>query len=225
MTKEEFPNRGDAFRHRSRRFIVVWLLGALFPIIATRVARADLLARHIDQSQYFICHQRDEWIYNVISTVGDGPPRKKTQRCQIGAEIQVNGKRYFRRMTDGQCTSLVRRDSTGVYSLEQPAKPEPDEQRIIAEERIASFPLKIGNTWLGNKYAPPVTMTLLGVETVRINAALYRKCIRIERRQANMPNMVEEEWEAPAVGMIKRVVRYSGGGKITLTLKQYKPGK
>jgi hypothetical protein len=143
---------------------------------------------------------------------------------KIEGLVEKDGKNYFRLRTwseglprNWDYAKLVRKDEKAVYSL--------DEGVVGAAEQIEfALPLKIGSSWQWTVGSTVMTDIVEGLETVEISGKIYKNCFHIKRTSAD-DSIVEDYWQAPGVGDLKSMNVFGDGGKITLTLKEFKPGK
>jgi hypothetical protein len=166
----------------------------------------------------------DEWTMGATVVSATGHALECIARRQIEGAVERDGKIYFRSRstmegmpTKVEITKLVRKDEKGFFSIEEAKKGAVEQTEIV-------LPLKVGNTWKRTMGSTSVTDTVIGVESVSISGKTYDKCYRIRSVTADN-SLTEDFWQAPHVGDVKSVITYGSGAKITLTLKEFKPGK
>jgi hypothetical protein len=136
--------------------------------------------------------------------------------------VQKNGKTYFRDhfllpLLEMDFTKLVRRDDKGAYSMDA-------DKGDAVEQTEAIFPLKVGASWQDMSDGRTMTTTIIGFESVEIAEKTYGKCCHL-RTTTSDGNYTADDWEAPGLGEVKSEVVFKNGLKVTLTLKQFTPGK
>ncbi len=108
----------------------------------------------------------------------------------------------------------MRRDSTAWTHADKAAK----------EQAEVVSPLKVGQSW--ERIAGPTTVknVVVALETVTINEKTYDNCFHIRSTSADS-SVTEDFWEAPKIGSVKSEILYGSGGKISLTLREFKAGR
>ena len=165
-----------------------------------------------------------EWIMDVTFQAPDGTISKGTARRKTEEIVEKDGKIFYRSRSSiegggyprQEYTKLVRKDATGFYSIdERSAKP--------IEEIEVVLPLEVGKSWKTKGGPMTATHTVVAKETVKIGERTYDNVFKI-RIVSDDGKYVEDYWEAPEVGNIKAEIMVQGG-KITLTLREFKPGE
>jgi len=165
----------------------------------------------------------NEWTMDAVMTSPTGEVTKATARRKTGATEERSGKVYHRVLTAMEgpypmsYTKLNRKDETGYYTLD-PRDPNAKEQAEVV------LPLKIGSSWKRTSGPMNLTDTVVALEDVAVNGKTYEKCYHI-RVTSSDGNYTEDYWEAPNVGSVKSEIVYGNGGKITLTIREFKPAK
>ncbi len=153
----------------------------------------------------------------------DGKETRGTAEQRVDGTITRDGQVYHRLVTtlspDGlppyTSTRLMRKTPTALYSI-------PLENPDAKEEVEIQLPLKLGSTW-DTKHPQLRTHTVTAKETVIIGDKTFKDCFKISTRSKD-GTYQEDFWEAPGIGSIKAEI-VSPGMKITLTLRDFKPGK
>jgi hypothetical protein len=168
-----------------------------------------------DQIRYLLVHPGDDWVYDGTLRKG-GFSMKTTLHRRIGEKVSVNGKEYFRAydtVPAGSASELLRRDETGLYSLEDGG---------TEEQPYGLLPWKPGQTWTTRRKRGTSTFTVIGVETVAVGEKSYTDCIRI--REVREAEYVQDFWEAPDVGCVKMEMKNADGSVFVFTLQKFTPG-
>jgi len=182
-----------------------------------------------DQADYFPMNPGDEHTMTVAMTNAKGQTEKMIAHRKIEAEagkvsVEKNGKTYLRLRTwmDGgplsvKHTRLIRKDDQGLHSVA-------DERGNAAEQLEVPMPLKPGNSWKYEDNGMIHTASVIAIETVIVGERKFENCFHI-RSETVGGTFREDFWEAPKVGTVKSEIAYSNGVRITLTFREFKPGK
>lgn len=174
--------------------------------------------------EYLPVALKAEWMMDVTFQAPDGTISKGTAQRKVEEIVEKDGKTYYRcrSMIEGggyprqEYTKLIRKDATGFHSIdERSAKP--------TEEIEVVLPLEVGKSWKTKSAPMPSTHTVVAKETVKIGERNYENVFKI-RIVSDDGKYVEDYWEAPDVGCIKAEIMVQGG-KISLTLREFKPGE
>ena len=199
------------------------ILAALFAVCIRSFAAEP------DQADYFPMNPGDEHTMTVVMTTAKGQTEKMIAHRRIEAEaakasVEKNGKSYVRLRTwmDGGPLSLkharlIRKDDHGVYSIA-------GERESAAEQLEVPLPLKVGNSWKYEDNGMIHTASVVAIETVTVGDRMFENCFHI-RSETIGGTFREDFWEAPKVGTVKSEIAYSNGVRITLTFREFKPGK
>lgn len=178
-------------------------------------------AEQVDYSPHADGH---EWVMDGLITYPSGEKESVTGRRKLGGPVVRNGKTYLKSSAaieggpnQPPYVNFTRKDDSGLYSVEE----EPIDAKEGAE---VLFPLKPGLTWRRSFGSQMTTHTVLGLETVTIADKKYEDCFHI-RTITDKGDVTEDYWIAPNIGSVKSMITYSNGVKLTLTLREFKPGK
>lgn len=177
-----------------------------------------------DQSEYLPLKEGMEWIMDMQLFGPDGKLLgTNVAHRKVEAPVEKDGKQYFqehnwaeRKPGPPELTRLVRRDDTGVYSI-NPAK----DGDAAKEQCEVVFPLKAGTTWERKQSAGVIKESVIGLEEVTLDGKVYKECFHIHSERTDS-GLVEDYWEAPQVGCVKSEIRLPNGAKLVLTLKESK---
>lgn len=177
-----------------------------------------------EQSDYAPHAEGHEWVMDGEITYPNGEKESVTGRRKLAGPVEYDGKTYLRSSTSLEggpkrppYVKPTRRDATGLYSVEENVQDAKEEPEIL-------FPLKEALTWRRSFGTQMSTHTVLGVETVTIAEKKYEECFHI-RSVTDKSDVIEDYWVAPSIGAVKSVITYGNGEKLTLTLREFKPGK
>lgn len=177
-----------------------------------------------EQSDYAPHAEGHEWVMDGEITYPNGEKKSVTGRRKVEGSVEYNGKTYLKSSTSLEggperppYVKPTRRHSTGLYSVEENVQDAKEEPEIL-------FPLKEGLTWKRSFGAQMMTHTVLGVETVTIADKKFEECFHI-RSLTDKGDVTEDYWIAPNIGSVKSMITYANGVKLTLTLREFKPGK
>ena len=178
----------------------------------------------LEQDDYLPLREGCEWTMDAEIILPSGEKSTATAHRTVGAQVEHDGKTYHRTRTwmeDGRTptvsSKLTRKDATGFYSIV--------EGNADAKEQLeVMLPFKVGQTWQKTWGSVTVSNEVIGVESVTIGGTTYKDCIHIRSTAAD-GSYTEDYWEAPKVGSVKSEIVYQNGGRITLTVKEFKPGK
>jgi hypothetical protein len=194
-----------------------------FPLHCLLLAFA-VLSPAAEEAEYLPLASGHEWIMDVTVTGPDGAVSKGAARRKIGSSEKRGGKEYLRITTiiekplkPSNTAKLTRKDETGVYIIEA-SDPESKEQTEIV------LPLKVGQTWKKSFEKKIFTDTVIGLESVKVQGKTYANCFHI-RTTSSDGSFTEDYWEAPGIGSVKSEMVYGNGGRIVLTLREFKPGE
>lgn len=192
----------------------------ILPILVLIALRS--LAFASDKPQYGTLVVGDEMVMDVTLTFS-GKSLNGSARRKIEASEQHNEKAYFRVVsileigpTPQTVIKLMRRDDTGVYSID-PTKTN------AAEELELSLPLEIEKHWTKTFQGRATTHTVLAIETLNTNGKAYSDCAHV--RSVGTDGSTEDYWEAPGVGAIRSVIVYPNGMRMELNLREFKSGR
>lgn len=165
-----------------------------------------------------------EWTSTAAFVAPSGNKTTGTGRRKITEKVELDGKTYYRARTklEGgasplEYSKLIRKDAAGLYSL-------PDGVAGAKEQLEIPMPLTPGQVWQTVAGTVTITSRMVGVETVTVGKKTYKDCLHIRVDSADKSHQ-EDYWEAPVVGTVKSEIVSTTMGKITLTLREYKPGK
>ena len=194
----------------------------LFPLLFIAVTSSICFAA--DEPDYDPLATGCEWIMDATITGPDGTLKTGIARRVVENEETRNGKAYFRTVTTVERplpplseVKLSRKDQTGFYSLDPKSKDAKEQTELL-------FPYKVGLTWKKFSSGMTLTDTVIGFESVTINGKKYDNCVHL-RSTTDDGSYTEDYWNAPGLGSIKSDMRYSNGAKISLALREFKPGK
>ncbi len=180
--------------------------------------------RAADPAEYCPVREGTEWIMDAKVTMPDGRVINTTAHRTIGAREERNGKTYYRMrkwMDDvpevRPLESLERLDSTGLFSLDL-RNPEAKEALTMA------LPFAVGSKWTWETGKAPITLEVVGLEDLTINGTTYKNCYHIKATTKD-GSYAEDLWRAPGIGSIKSDIVLSAGTKISVSLREFKPGK
>lgn len=177
-----------------------------------------------DSDDYVPFGQGHEWTMDAAFTSPEGEVTHGTAHRRVGEKEERNGQVYYRTriwMENAPFpvdhTDLRRRDRSGSYSLDL-------KDANAKEQPGVMLPLEAGKRW--SVAAGQVTFKneVLGIEDVIVNGTKYEKCYRI-RTASTDGGYTEDYWEAPKVGCVKHEIVFQNGVKISMTLREFKPGK
>jgi hypothetical protein len=176
-----------------------------------------------DQDDYCPLAEGMEWTMDAKITTPDGKVIDTTAHRKIDTKEEREGKTYYRMRTwvDGvpelrEFASLERKEDTGVHSIDlRNAKPN--------EVLSMVLPLAVGKKWTREDGKTPITYEVVALEDLTIGGKLYKNCYRLKASSKD-GNYAEEFWQAPGLGSIKSDVVLSVGAKISVWLREFKPG-
>ncbi len=187
------------------------------------------LAAHLraaDPAEYCPIREGMEWIMDAKVTTPEGRVIDATAHRTIGAREERNGKTYYRMRTwmDGvpelkPYESLERRESNGLFAIDL-RDPDPNAKEVLS----MALPFAVGSKWTRENGKAPVTLEVVGLEDLTINGTTYKNCYHIKATTKD-GSYAEELWQAPGMGSIKSDVVLSIGAKISVSLREFKPGK
>jgi hypothetical protein len=170
---------------------------------------------------YYPLHEGDAWTYDTKIVTPDGKTFAATTYQKTGGTVMRGGKTYHlvRIWMEGapfrsDVRSLVRKDGTGVYSLDPRSKDLKEQTRMV-------FPLKPGLTWQRQVQERTESEEVGAMETVVIGEKEFKEAYRVRLKASD--GLTEDSWKAPHVGTVKSEVR-TGGITFTATLREFKPG-
>jgi hypothetical protein len=170
--------------------------------------------------EYLRLNEGDEWTMDAVVEGPDGKTKTATLRRRVGEQVERGGKVYrtVRSWSDNGFDErkLMRKDEKGVYSITLNSGDEGEQVEII-------LPLKVGQEWTRTWRGGEVKERIEKIETVKIGEKTYERCYHIHS-EALDGSFWEDYWEAPGVGWVKSMAA-AGGGKMTLTLREFKAGK
>jgi hypothetical protein len=177
----------------------------------------------VDQSKYFPLNPGTEWTMDVAITSPKGQIIRTTAWRKIEENVGQDGLTYVRCRTwkEGedaaiQSTTLRRKDDRGLYEILEDGERRDEQTEVL-------LPLRPGRTWRRNSQGKALTETVVGVEAVTIGDRTYENCCHIQS-QADDRSHCEDYWLAPNIGSVKAEI-VVGDTTITLTLREFKPGK
>jgi hypothetical protein len=192
------------------------------PLIAA-VAIVGRAAAADPSPSFFPLIDGSEWIMDAKLISPNGNVAPTTAHRLIDGSVQVNGRKYYRMRTwmdlgtaKNVATKLIRKDETGVYTIEQGGKDATEQREVV-------FPLGIGLTWQRTSHGGTLKDTVIALETVTIGDTIYDNCLHL-RTTTPDHKFSESYWEAPEVGSVKSIMTFANGAKIVLTLREFKPG-
>jgi len=195
-----------------------------FPICVTVaiLSAGPLLA--VEQSDYEPLSEGCEWIMNSQMVLSNGGITNGTSHRKVEGQVKRDGKIYFRihvwqerAPSSSETIILARKDEAGYYAV---AESEQDSR----EQMELPNPLTVGQRWRSTVGENSVINTVIGFETVTIGGKSYEKCAHIQAKWFN-GSISADHWEARNVGTVKSEMVRSDGARMTLTLKEFKPGK
>ncbi len=191
------------------------------PTIAIVFAVSSFAAEPGDYLPLKVGH---EWITDADLISPKGERSLATGKRKVEAKVERGGKTYFRTRTKLEgaptpmdFTKLVRKDSAGLYTIAEAIKDSKEQKEIV-------LPLKAGQKWETTWGTTTFTNTVVGLESITVAGLTYENCFHIHT-EASDKSYQEDYWEAPKVGNVKSVVVYPDGSKMTLTLREFRPGK
>jgi hypothetical protein len=195
-----------------------------FLLLLSLLTGLHSLVRGADPSEYCPIAEGMEWTMDAKVTTPDGQVIETTAHRVIGAQEERDGKTYYRMRTwiDNvpqlkPFASLERREVNGLYSIDlRDVKP----KEVISMD----LPFAVGKKWIRDDGKSPVTMEVLALEDLTINGKTYKDCYKIKAATKD-GNYTEVLWQAPGLGSIKSDVVLAVGAKISVTLREFKPGK
>jgi len=194
----------------------VWLLSALIGFA--------VFARGAEPSAYGPLAEGMEWTMDAKVTTPEGQVIDTTAHRTVGASEQRDGKTYFRMRTSMEgipqlkpYETLLRRDETGLYAIDL-------RDPGLKEALSIAFPLEVGRKWIRDNGKMVVTMEVLAREDLTIHGTTYKDCYKIQAA-AKDGSYSEVMWQAPGLGSIKSDVVLSVGAKVSISLREFKPGK
>ena len=150
----------------------------------------------------------------------DGGP--ETFVCsRVEGTVQRGGKTYFvvRKYYNAYrgkgSTALIRKDKKGTYTLS-------NSQENAVEEIGFRPPMTSGATRVRD-VAGPRTYTNMGLEALGIAGITYKNCHHI-RATMEDAKFSDDYWYAPNVGLIKEIVVFPNGRRMTAVLKNFFAG-
>jgi hypothetical protein len=195
----------------------------LFPALMV-LSAISALGVDADQSEYIPVKPGSEWTMDVVLTGPTGKVNKAVGRRRIEDVVEKDGRKYVRSRTwmEGgpspmEYTKLIRKDADGLHTIAEDGKNGKEQTEI-------PLPMKPGATWKCDARGVTLNETVIGIESVKIGDKTYENCFHIRIESAD--GMYREDfWEAPKVGGVKSEIAYGSGGKIALTLREFKTGK
>ena len=187
---------------------------ALFLGLGALAARA--------RAEYIPIAVGDEWTMAMSIETPSGRSSEGVFRRRIESAERKDGKEYVRERTwtmglakGKEKTKLLRKDLSGVYSIDESVPGSPEQTEIV-------LPLKIGGTWQQRSGGKKITYTVLEMEEVEVSGKTYANCYHI-RAASDDGSYTEDFWEAPHVGNVKSIIAYPDGIRVTLTMTAFKP--
>jgi hypothetical protein len=176
------------------------------------------------ENEYLPIAVGNEWKMKATLVSPTGELSEGTAHRKVEGTVEKDGKTYFRSRTSidagpmkHEYTKLHRKDEKAFYFLDESKEGAAEQVEIV-------LPLKVGTTWQRTWGSMSLTETVVGIETVTISGKAYENCYHI-RVTSPDGSYTEDYWEAPNVGSVKSKAVYGNGGKVTLTLKEFKSGK
>ena len=193
-------------------------------LVALAAGIVPALAVDVDQSAYLSMKPGNEWTMDMVLVSPSGETTKALGRRRFEDTVEKDGKTYVRSRTwtEGgptpvEYTKLVRKDGDGMYSILEGGKDEKEQLEV-------ALPLKVGSAWTRQVQGMKFIDTVLRIESVTVGEKTYAKCFHV-RTESVDGKYREDYWEAPSIGNVKSEIIYGNGGRITLTLREFKEGK
>jgi hypothetical protein len=194
-----------------------WFFTLLSLFVAAAVAQAA------EPVEYCPMAEGAEWTMDAKVTTPEGKVIDATAHRRVGAKEEREGKIYFRMRTwmDGipelqAFETLVRREEAGLFSI--------DLRDAGSKEGLSmKLPFVVGSKWTRDQQGTQVTSEVVAREDLKINGTTYKDCYKI-KIVAKDGSYQEDLWQAPGKGSIKSDVVLSGGARISVTLREFKPG-
>jgi hypothetical protein len=195
-----------------------------FLLLLSLLTGLHSLVRAADPSEYCPIAEGMEWTMDAKVTTPDGQVIETTAHRVIGAKEERDGKTYYRMRTwmDNvpelkPFAALERREANGLHSIDL---------RAVKPKEVISMdlPFAVGKKWIRDDGESPVTLEVLAFEDLTINGKTYKDCYKIKAATKD-GNYTEVLWQAPGLGSIKSDVVLAVGAKISVTLREFKPGK
>lgn len=183
-----------------------------------------LAARAADPLEYCPLAEGMAWTMDAKVTTPDGKVIEATAHRAIDAAEEREGKTYYRMRTwmEGipqlrPFETLERRTDQGLFSI--------DFRDLLHREFTSMvLPFVVGNKWSHPTDTTTIHLEVVALEDLILNGKTYEKCFRI-KAAAEDGSYREELWQAPGLGSIKSDVTLTGGVKISVTLREFTPGK
>ncbi|HSI14655.1 MAG TPA: hypothetical protein VK961_21565 [Chthoniobacter sp.] len=195
----------------------------LLPIVASFVCVAPVVAA--EDSPYIQLKEGAEWTMDAKLMSPKAGVLPAVGRRVIESGVEKDGKKYLRERTwlevKGEkvtgYSKLVRKDPAGFYSIQE-------DQEGATEQCEIVLPLKAGQSWEFLSKGKTMKCTVIGLETVTVGDKTYENCFHLRTAEAGGA-FTEDFWESPNEGNVKSELVFGNGGKLTVTLKEFKPGK
>ncbi len=206
-------------------FAAAFLRGLVFSITASvpLTCSAPAAIQAVTPDSYLPLRTGAEWTMDLVMIGPNGQELKGTGKRKVGDAVQRDGKTWFpvRTWAEGlpfkpDSSKLMRKDAKGFYSIDG-RDPDGREQMEIA------LPLEVGQRWERSEGSRTLKEQVVGLETVTIGEKTYENCYHL-RSESIDGSFQEDYWEAPGLGSVKSIILNGDGSKITLTLREFKPG-
>jgi hypothetical protein len=178
--------------------------------VATTEPAQPAAAAEVD-ADYFPLKEKLSWTYTAAYQLPLGANGTTTATTQITGTEKINDRVYFKMLNKVAIRSQVevlyyRKSDEGIY-------------RVLGGDEAAGESLflpakpKVGDTWEGKLGKAKLTYKAVATESIRsADGKEYANCLKITitgRAGGLAGNINDEQWFAPGVGVVRKIIRRS----------------